>query len=52
MQNSIDNDEKNTIVTTFNRNFPGRNDGHRNTLNFIGSPEMIIALLISTYIMS
>jgi len=40
----LDKDEKNTIVTTFNRNFPGRNDGHRNTLNFIGSPEMIIAL--------
>ncbi|AFS83425.1 aconitate hydratase [Candidatus Nitrosopumilus sediminis] len=40
----LNNDEKNTIVTTFNRNFPGRNDGHRNTLNFIGSPEMIIAL--------
>ena len=37
-------DEQNTIVTSFNRNFPGRNDGHRNTLNFIGSPEMIIAL--------
>ena len=42
----LDNDEKNTIVTTFNRNFPGRNDGHRNTLNFIGSPEMIIALAL------
>jgi aconitate hydratase len=40
----LDKDQKNTIVTTFNRNFPGRNDGHRNTLNFIGSPEMIIAL--------
>ena len=37
-------DQRNTIVTTFNRNFPGRNDGRRNTLNFIGSPEMIIAL--------
>ena len=36
--------ESNTIVTSFNRNFPGRNDGHRTTLNFIGSPEMIIAL--------
>ncbi|MDH3825113.1 MAG: aconitase family protein, partial [Nitrosopumilus sp.] len=42
----LDDDEKNTIVTTFNRNFPGRNDGHRNTLNFIGSPEMIIALAL------
>ena len=40
----LENEEKNTIVTTFNRNFPGRNDGHRSTLNFIGSPEMIIAL--------
>ena len=42
----LENDDKNTIVTTFNRNFPGRNDGHRNTLNFIGSPEMIIALAL------
>jgi aconitate hydratase len=39
-------DEKNSIVTSYNRNFPGRNDGHRNTLNFIGSPEMIIALAL------
>ena len=42
----LSNDDKNTIVTTFNRNFPGRNDGRRNTLNFIGSPEMIIALAL------
>ena len=40
----LEKDQKNTIVTSFNRNFPGRNDGHRNTFNFIGSPEMIIAL--------
>ena len=40
----LDKDQQNTIVTTFNRNFPGRNDGHRSTFNFIGSPEMIIAL--------
>ena len=42
----LENDEQNTIVTTFNRNFPGRNDGCRSTLNFIGSPEMIIALAL------
>ncbi len=42
----LEKDQKNTIVTTFNRNFPGRNDGQRNTLNFIGSPEMIIALAL------
>ncbi len=38
--------EQNTIVTSFNRNFPGRNDGRRETMNFIGSPEMIIALAL------
>lgn len=42
----LKNDESNTIVTSFNRNFPGRNDGHRNTMNFIGSPEMVIALAL------
>lgn len=36
--------EPNTIVTSYNRNFPGRNDGKRETMNFIGSPELIIAL--------
>jgi len=40
----LEKNKKYSIVTTFNRNFPGRNDGQRNTLNFIGSPEMIIAL--------
>jgi len=42
----LEKDQQNTIVTTFNRNFPGRNDGKRSTLNFIGSPEMIIALAL------
>ena len=39
-------DEKNSIITSFNRNFPGRNDGRRNTLNFIGSPEIVIAMAL------
>jgi len=39
-------DEPNTIVTSFNRNFPGRNDGKRATMNFIASPELIIALAL------
>ncbi|NIP62153.1 MAG: aconitate hydratase [Nitrosopumilaceae archaeon] len=38
--------KKNTIVTSFNRNFPGRNDGQRTTMAFIGSPEMVIALAL------
>ena len=42
----LEKNEKNSIITTFNRNFPGRNDGQRTTLNFIGSPEMIIALAL------
>ena len=42
----LEKNEKNSIVTSFNRNFPGRNDGQRSTLNFIGSPEMIIALAL------
>jgi aconitate hydratase len=42
----LEKNEKNSIITTFNRNFPGRNDGQRSTLNFIGSPEMIIALAL------
>ena len=38
--------ERNTIVTSYNRNFPGRNDGKRETMNFIASPEMVIALAL------
>ena len=38
--------EPNTIVTSYNRNFPGRNDGRRETMNFIGSPELVIALAL------
>ena len=40
-------DIRNTIVTSFNRNFPGRNDGSRETMNFIASPEIVVALSLS-----
>src|SRR5215204_4056709 len=40
-------DESNTIVTSYNRNFPGRNDGKRETMNFISSPEIVIALALA-----
>jgi aconitate hydratase len=36
----------NTIVTSYNRNFPARNDGERTTMNFIGSPEIVTALAL------
>lgn len=38
--------EPNTIITSFNRNFPGRNDGRRETMAFMGSPELIVALAL------
>ena len=34
----------NTIVTSYNRNFPRRNDGQPTTMNFIASPEITVAL--------
>lgn len=34
----------NTIVSSFNRNFRARNDSNPETLSFIGSPEMVMAM--------
>lgn len=36
--------QPNTIVNSFNRNFRGRNDENPETLSFIGSPEIVVAL--------
>ena len=38
--------QPNTIVTSYNRNFPARNDGQPSTMNLIGSPEIVTALAI------
>jgi aconitate hydratase len=38
---------RNTIVTSFNRNFPRRNDGNPETLAFIGSPEIVAAYAVA-----
>lgn len=40
-------DEPNTIVTSFNRNFAKRNDGNPKTHAFVTSPEMVTALALS-----
>jgi aconitate hydratase len=37
----------NTIVTSYNRNFPRRNDGHPTTMNFIASPELVTAFALA-----
>lgn len=34
----------NAIFTSYNRNFPGRNDGNRATMNFLASPEVVTAM--------
>ena len=45
-RHSDDPDRKNTIVTSFNRNFAKRNDGNPNTHSFVASPELTTALAI------
>ncbi len=39
--------EANSILTSFNRNFPGRNDGTAETLAFMGSPEIVTAIALA-----
>ena len=36
-----------SIVSSFNRNFPGRNDGISETLSFLASPEVVTAYALS-----
>ena len=38
---------KNSIVTSFNRNFAKRADGNPNTFAFVASPEIVLALTIA-----
>ncbi|GAB5539085.1 MAG: aconitate hydratase [Salibacteraceae bacterium] len=42
-----DEEKKNTIVHSFNRNFSKRADGNPNTHAFVTSPEMVAAIAIS-----
>jgi len=42
-----DPDRKNSIITSFNRNFAKRNDGNPNTHGFVASPEMVTAMTIA-----
>jgi aconitate hydratase len=39
--------EKNSIMTSFNRNFAKRNDGNPNTFAFVASPELTTAFAIA-----
>src|SRR6202171_1570764 len=46
-RSDVGKDETNTIVSSFNRNFPGRNDGSAATLSFLTSPEIVTALVFA-----
>ena len=39
--------DKNSILTSYNRNFPARNDGNASTLAFIASPEVVTAYALA-----
>lgn len=46
-RHSDDPQRKNSIITSFNRNFAKRNDGNPNTHAFVASPEIVTALAIA-----
>ena len=39
--------EENAILTSFNRNFRGRNDANKKTMNFLASPDIVTAMAFS-----
>jgi len=39
--------EVNSIISSYNRNFPARNDGNEATMSFIGSPEVVMAYALA-----
>ncbi|MEM0951924.1 MAG: aconitate hydratase [Cyanobacteria bacterium P01_H01_bin.74] len=46
-RSDIKKGENNAIITSFNRNFPKRNDGNPETLAFIASPEIVTAMALA-----
>lgn len=47
VRHGAEKQEKNSIITSFNRNFAKRNDGNPNTHSFVASPEIVTALAIA-----
>src|SRR5260370_541851 len=43
-RSDVGKEETNTIVSSFNRNFPGRNDGSASTLSFLTTPAIVTAI--------
>jgi len=46
-RDEIKKGERNTIINSFNRNFPGRNDANPDTLAFVTSPEVVVAYALA-----
>ncbi len=46
-RHNADKEKKNSIITSFNRNFAKRNDGNPNTHAFVASPEIVTAMTIA-----
>ena len=46
-RDEIEEGQSNVIVTSYNRNFPKRNDGNPSTLAFVTSPETVVALSLA-----
>jgi aconitate hydratase len=46
-RHNADKQERNSIMTSFNRNFAKRNDGNPNTHGFVASPEIVTAFAIA-----
>ena len=46
-RDDVDEGDANTIVTSYNRNFPKRNDGYASTHAFVTSPETVMALALA-----
>ncbi|OAA78519.1 aconitate hydratase [Akanthomyces lecanii RCEF 1005] len=43
-QDGVQKGTPNAILTSYNRNFRGRNDGNPETMNFLASPEIVTAM--------
>lgn len=46
-RHDIQEGEKNSIITSYNRNFSKRNDGNAATHSFVASPEIVTALALA-----
>ncbi len=46
-RSDVQEGQPNVIVTSYNRNFPKRNDGLASTLAFVTSPETVVALALA-----